>query len=612
MLKDTSSATDADSRSHTKHRSGRKEGRSDTKVPSELASKIVLKRLRDRGIRRRTCGLSVAEKGQEHIVVGRFKVLGAAITPEGVADGAVIAATGVDGKLRKRHVPMDALQESKKLGAHLAAIGLDPPLETSRLRAIATYIHEISRLGRCLILGREGIHQIEYEGRTVFIAALGGTVIAPSGVLLDAVSPSTTTYQVAGTLDSWKGGLEPIFAGNPLVIFGPLVALAAVLPAFFELPAPSVLYTGPSSIGKSSVAQLVQSANRSPSRLQRWSGTENGVEALAALHCDTALVLDELGTAPTGSLSSSIYRLSAGEGKARATGSGELRTQAVMRCSVFATGEVTKAELARKGGQVLRDGHEARMPTIRVRERYGVFSTLPPGCDGGAELSRRLHEVVVSNYGLAGPAFVRALIENQDRIKARLPKKAVEYRKLIVAAANSGELTAVEGRVLEGFLTLAIAGRIAVHFGVLPMTGEEVIQAVSYVFGLWLAEWRIGSDSGHNRAVAQVRTWFQRRAQSAFVPIANWRDPSARVRAGYVYVHPKEELLYLVHLDAMCDEICDGIDLNEVLDALQAAGLLATPGKGRQWLKRMPGVPKDADGSRMKFYAIRGAILFDR
>ncbi|MBX3625029.1 MAG: DUF927 domain-containing protein [Rhizobacter sp.] len=571
----------------------------------------ALNKLKERGIRPSKKGLIATIKGQEQVIVAPFDVDGAVVNEDGNADGAAISAMGPDGKRRIRHVPLESLQEPKRLASHLAAIGIDPPIEAAHLQAIRTYIHTLSRLKRLRLFHREGIHRVEHDGRTLSIAAIGGAVMAPKRVPIEGLAPSQTIYKVGGTFEEWKEGIKPILAGNPLVIFGAAISFVSACSAVLDLPSLSILFVGRSSLGKTSAGRLIQSTYKSPEELRRWAGTGNGIEGLAAQHCDTMLVLDELGTAEQGHLGATIYRLSGGEGKARADSNGNVRASATIRCGIFATGEITKAERGRSTGESMRDGLEARLVTIPVKEQHGIFSILPPGFEDGGDLSNHLRAVLRANYGHAGPAFVRALIEEQELIVQRAPAKAQRYQAQIIQRTNCKPLSPLEGRVLEGFVTAALAGKLAVRFGILPVSGSDVMQAISHVFGLWLMYWREGADSQKSKALLKVRGWFQQHAVSDFVPLAEWDTSTRKGRPGYVLVHRKEGPLYLVHLDVLRDEICDGLDLEEVLSTLQATGLLATHGKGRQWLQRMPGQPKEVKGSRMKFYAIRRDILFD-
>ena len=75
---------------------------------------------------------------------------------------------------------------------------------------------------------------------------------------------------------------------------------------------------------------------------------------------------------------------------------------------------------------------------------------------------------------------------------------------------------------MAGFVTLALAGKLAVRFDILPATGEDVMDAVYRVFALWLKNWREGAEGGQGRGLSGVREWFQRHAQSEFVLLAEW------------------------------------------------------------------------------------------
>ena len=571
----------------------------------------VIASLQERGYTVTADGLQYSGSGGPCLLLAPFKVMGGAETTVGVLDGVVISAKGTDGVKRVAHVPLDALQEPRKLAAIIASIGLNPPIELNRLRLLATFIHERGRLHRCRVLKREGIHEVHIRDQRVPLAVMGSSLFSPTKLRVIATPMGDSVFAQKGSLAGWVEDFAPILPNNPLVAFPILIALAAPFKSLYNLPAPSALYTGESGTGKSTCARAGQSTTGPADELGQWTGSERGLEALAVKHRDALLVLDELGTAATATLGTTIYRLSGGLGTARATPTGDLAQRASIRCSLFATGEVDKDQHSSASGKHMREGHEARMPTIPVGETFGAFSSLPEGCEDGAALSRLIDSATVRNFGVVMPVFVKELIAHHEAIDSKLRRMVGSYRARIKKRTKCGDLNAVEGRVLEGFVTLAIAGRLAVRYAVLPMSKNDVIDTVSCVFRLWLDVWRAGGEGGGNRAVDGARAWFQQFAHSRFVDLAEWSAPGHRDRAGYEFTHRDEKSLFLVHRKVMRDEICKGQNPDEVIKALMKAGLLATPKKGLQWLQRMPGVPKHSEGSRMKFYAVRQSILFD-
>ena len=579
-------------------------------TPVERANQLrteVLAQLEERGIRRTSRGLESAKHGH---LVSPFKVLGGAQLPDDTVNGAVIAARGSDGHQRVAHVTLEILQSPMKLAPVLSSINVVPPIEPAKLRAIAEYVHEMSQVTRCPIFAREGIHWIASDGRDRPVAVIGQTTISDSTIKSAAVTRAPFLYRPKGTLEAWKSDFQPILRRNPLVSVAMMVGLAAPFPALHRLPAPSLLYTGESGTGKTTCTRAALSCFGPSDKLDRWSATPNGLESLAAAHCDALLVLDELGTAESAALGPAIYRMSEGKGKARSTSSGALAEQAVIRCPVLASGELDASQHALAGGHLLRKGHEARMQTISVDEAHGAFSNLPRGCENGADLSRLIERAADANHGVVMPAFLRKLIENHERLQIRIAEHVPKIRQEIGDRTGCDPSDQVEGRVLERFVTLAVAGRLASHYDILPMSSSAVTDAVCYVLSLWLNDWRTVTEETEDKQVAQIRSWFRLRSHVDFVPLVDWNLPGHRGRIGYVTEHKDHGKLFLVHVEEMRKTVCKGLDAKRALHALDESGLLQRGSKGLQWWHRMPGIPKDAKKSRMPFYAIRGDVLF--
>jgi uncharacterized protein (DUF927 family) len=62
--------------------------------------------------------------------------------------------------------------------------------------------------------------------------------------------------------------------------------------------------------------------------IRTWRATSNGLEGVAALHCDSLLCLDEMGQVDSREGGHIAYMLANGVGKTRATRTGEARPAA--------------------------------------------------------------------------------------------------------------------------------------------------------------------------------------------------------------------------------------------------------------------------------------------
>jgi hypothetical protein len=110
-----------------------------------------------------------------------------------------------------------------------------------------------------------------------------------------------------------------------------------------------------------------------------------------------------------------FYSVSNGGGKARATRTGELREPKSWRLLFLSSGEIpVETKLGEDRGRTARAGHLVRMLDLPAdRERgFGVFDHGGPAGDA-SKLARDLKHAAISNYGNAGPEFVRRLIAKE-------------------------------------------------------------------------------------------------------------------------------------------------------------------------------------------------------
>lgn len=101
-------------------------------------------------------------------------------------------------------------------------------------------------------------------------------------------------YAQAGTLADWQAHVAPYCVGNSRLLLAVSAAFAAMLPHPAGQESGGLNFVGPSSTGKTTALHVASSVYGGAGYLQRWRATANGLEALAALHNDALLVLDEL------------------------------------------------------------------------------------------------------------------------------------------------------------------------------------------------------------------------------------------------------------------------------------------------------------------------------
>jgi uncharacterized protein (DUF927 family) len=101
-------------------------------------------------------------------------------------------------------------------------------------------------------------------------------------------------------------------------------------------------------------SRSVWGGGNTPEYVRKWRATDNGLEAIAAAHCDTLLLLDEIGQATSETVGAVAYMLASGAGKSRAGRHGEGRAPAEWRCLFLSTGEISIADKLAEDGRTRR------------------------------------------------------------------------------------------------------------------------------------------------------------------------------------------------------------------------------------------------------------------
>ena len=208
-----------------------------------------------------------------------------------------------------------------------------------------------------------------------------------------------------------------------------------------------------------------------------------------------------------------------GLGKSRAGRNGEARRAAEWRIVLLSTGEVgiaTKIEEAGRGRKA-KAGSLVRLIDIPADpgKGHGLFDD----CHGGppAELAQRLKAAALSDYGLAGPAFVTQiahLIARNPQAKTALREHidAVQKELLQDMGGEDGQVI----RVARHFAVVAVAGDSArVALG-LPWNDGEPISAARICLKAWMSQ-RGGSGSQELlTAITALRDAVETHGQSRF------------------------------------------------------------------------------------------------
>ncbi len=399
-------------------------------------------------------------------------------------------------------------------------------------------------------------------------------------------------YRQGGTLEGWQDSIGAKCEGNPLLVLSVCASLAGPLLYHVQRQGGGFHIVGDSSTGKSSAILAGASVWGHGEDFKRtWRATGNGLEGIASQRNDTLLALDEIGEADPREIGAVVYAMANGTGKARATRNGSARAAKRWRVMLFSSGELGLSALMAEGGKRSRAGQEIRLLDIPARRAFGAWDNLH-GMTGGREFSDAIQRASVTHYGHAGPQFIRKLLElgEQDDLPALLAQLCNQY------PSTSGQ----ESRAAERFALVAMAGELAISFGILPLPTGAARDAMLGLFEIWRAG--RGQGPSEDRQILRAIADFIARHGDTRFSSADDPEGEARDRAGYWEDSPTGRL-YLFNRPGL-EEAAKGYDLGRVVLALESVGAIAKREPGRaQATKRLP------SGRKEKLYWIDAARL---
>jgi len=174
--------------------------------------------------------------------------------------------------------------------AELLDMGLDiaPGKGKQRLETLLSLWHPRS-CARC-------VSRIGWHGRRFILPDIVFGSEAGEAVILQAERVDNP-FQTMGTLAEWQEAIGRYCVGNSRLVLAVATALAAPLLYLAGAESGGLHLVGGSSLGKTTaldVAGSVCGGGGVRGYVLQWRATANGLEGVAAAHCDALLCLDEL------------------------------------------------------------------------------------------------------------------------------------------------------------------------------------------------------------------------------------------------------------------------------------------------------------------------------
>jgi putative DNA primase/helicase len=521
-------------------------------------------------------------------IAGPFEILGRVRDPSSEGWARLLRWSDDDKRVHSHAVSdADLHGDISALCANLASRGLRITTGPDR-NYFVRYLNGVEVENRVTVVPTTGWHDI---GTAKVFALPDHTIGSVAGETVIVQGATTSPFGSRGTLADWQSGVGSLVAGHSRSVFAVSTALAGPLLGLLGMEGGGFNLYGQSSRGKTTIAQAAASVwgkGDSPGFFRPWRSTANALEAAAALHADTILILDELGAVEAKEAAMAIYSLTSGAGKGRSNREGSLRQSLKWRTMVLSTGEIRLTDKLIENRQRARVGQQVRLVDIPADagQGFGVFD------NGGATdnpkiLADQIKAAAQASYGSAGPEFIRCLIADG------IYKYPDDIRAMIDAFRNNYAPKDADGqvqRVIDRFGLVAAAGEFACEFGIVPWQKGDALEGARRCFTDWFDS-RGGVEAGEvQEAIAQVRLFIEQPGDSRFQPIGA-PDRPVNNRAGWRRGDgPNRE--WLIPSEIWKSEVAVGLNPTLVARVLVERGMHKRASDGFLCVERIQGIPQ--------------------
>ena len=236
------------------------------------------------------------------------------------------------------------------------------------------------------------------------------------------------------------------------------------------------------------------------------------------------------------------------------------------------------------------------MLDIPADRGFGVFDHAGPDDDAG-KLAKAFKQAAMSAYGMAGPEFVRRLIDEQvtgEDVRGLVG----EFVSAHVPAGADGQVD----RAAQRLGLIAAAGELATLLGVTPWREGEAAAAAAWALEQWIGQ-RGGTEPAEVRqAVEQVRLFIEAHGENRFEPLDDGDARDVPNRAGWRKGEGADRE-WLIPPETWRAEICAGLDPKLVARTLWRSAACCG---GR---RRLPTGAEDRRNAKRVF--VIGAAIFD-
>lgn len=410
-----------------------------------------------------------------------------------------------------------------------------------------------------------------------------------------------------GSLQEWNENVAQLCRGNPKLQLAVCAAFAGPIVTLAKQSNFGLHIAGPSRTGKSTALNVAASIYGDRSFVHGWDATVNALGALALSKNDAILILDEIGEADPKVVFDVVYPLINGRERRRLGPNNYLQPGRSFSGVVLTNGEYDLRSYLQSGGITAKAGQLARLISIPVFQRHGMFKNLH-GHSNGGEVARTLNENATRYYGIAGPAFIQNLLVQPALVQEKIRLMINEYAKVLMDTLPNHSQTGngKEDSVSQSMALVACAGELAIEQGVLAWVEGEALKAVKTCFKAWAKLENKYSNEAGGDVWGHLRLFFQSESGGKFAEYGNYAKAQRNTLAGFRHIVDGVPvfLVYPAYFETM---LCKSFGKKAGILALKSKQLLVLGSRGTP--TKQFRLPKEQGRERISFYVIHADIL---
>jgi putative DNA primase/helicase len=360
-------------------------------------------------------------------------------------------------------------------------------VNSENAKFLIQFLDDLERENRDSIPVVRSIGRMGWIGKNAFLPGAEGDIELDVDETSGAASVAGA-YKECGSFEHWVKEMGEIRRSYPLARFMLSASFAAPLLRIVGQRVFIVHAWGPSRGGKTAALKAALSVwGNAEELIASFNATRVGLERMASFYGDLPLGVDERQVVgdKQGFVEGLVYMLGSGRGKVRGAKGGGLQQVQSWRTIVLTTGE-----------QPLSTGSSNAGIKTRTLELYGK-----PIDD--EDLASKLHDTTRDIYGLAGPRFVRQLIDTFGEDGEKLKQEYDTFKGLL-----SKQFASNSSSHVQAVATVALADYYASQWIFMQDEEEAVTQALDLAeLALGQLETAADADDGQ-RAYEFFISWY--------------------------------------------------------------------------------------------------------